>query len=85
MLKKVILYTKENCPLCDEAKAMLLILQAEHALQIEERDIHERDEWLLEYQLKIPVISIDNEELHAGQISLDQLEGLIRREGPHLR
>jgi len=69
MKKTVLFYTKENCPLCEEAK-MLLELFCD---DFEQRDIHDCDEWLLAYQLMIPVIVIDDEELYGGRINYPTL------------
>ena len=55
----VVVYTKEQCSLCDKAKALLHRLQSEFDLVIEEVDIT-RDPALFElYQYTIPVAVVD--------------------------
>ncbi|MGM7702823.1 glutaredoxin family protein [Pseudalkalibacillus sp. Hm43] len=61
-------YTKENCPLCDQALLILEDLQEELGFTIEERDIHSNDEWLEAYGLMIPVVQVAGEDLQYGKI-----------------
>jgi glutaredoxin len=65
------IYSKIDCPLCDKAKAVLLELQDEFGFQIEEIDIYKDDALLERYQLMIPVVSIDGEEVAYGLIQKD--------------
>jgi glutaredoxin len=59
---EVILYGRPGCHLCDEARAVLERVRAEHPFSLHERDI-ERDEALLRVYLeRIPVVTIDGEE-----------------------
>ncbi|WNB92827.1 glutaredoxin family protein [Bacillus sp. NEB1478] len=69
--KKVILYTKVHCPLCDEAHKLLGNLQSQYAFQIEEVDIYQDDTLIEKYGLMIPVIEIDGKEIDYGKISID--------------
>lgn len=75
---KVIYYMKENCSLCDEANALLTLLQHDYTFTIEERDIYTNDDWLEEYQLLIPYVKINNTELDGEQINIDTLEKAIK-------
>jgi len=68
---KVVLYSKEDCCLCDNAKAILQELQQEFSFQIEEVDIYKDDVLLEKYQIMIPVIEIDEEEVQCGIIQKD--------------
>lgn len=61
----VIIYTKENCLLCDDAMELLNRLQLTYNFEVIERDIHSNDEWLMDYQLMIPVVVI-NEQINFG-------------------
>ncbi|WP_284141116.1 MULTISPECIES: glutaredoxin family protein [unclassified Virgibacillus] len=74
MMKQVILYTKANCPLCDEAKTLLELLQTDYSFSIEERDIYSNDSWLETYQLTIPHIVIGETEFDCRSIQLDVME-----------
>jgi glutaredoxin len=72
---KVIMYSKNNCPLCDKAKRVLEEIHEEFPIAIEEIDIYQDDALLEKYQLMIPVIEIDGEEIAFGMIQ----KGPIRK------
>ncbi|WP_010532157.1 glutaredoxin family protein [Lentibacillus jeotgali] len=73
-MERIIFYTKENCPLCDNALAMLKLLQHDYPFEIEERDIYTNDAWLEQYQLQIPVVQFRGTILNCEQISYQALE-----------
>lgn len=56
----VYFYTKEGCPLCDKGLAILKEVQKDQPFRIVERDIYSNDYWLLEYQIRIPVVEDEN-------------------------
>jgi glutaredoxin len=59
----VVLYGRPGCCLCDEARAVLERVRAQQPFELIERDI-ERDEGLLRaYLERIPVVTLDGEEL----------------------
>ncbi|MFC3886601.1 glutaredoxin family protein [Bacillus songklensis] len=64
----VVMYTKTSCPLCEKAKQVLLELQQEHPFTLQEIDIYQDDSLLEKYQLMIPVVAIDGEDVAFGQI-----------------
>ncbi len=68
MTKEIILYTKVKCPLCDDAKHLLEAVLQDYNVHIREKDIYEDDHLLEKYQLMIPVVEIDGEEVDHGQI-----------------
>lgn len=68
MTKEIILYTKETCPLCHDAKILLETILHDYDVVIREIDIYEDDDLLEKYQLMIPVVEIDGEEIDYGQI-----------------
>lgn len=71
-------YTKNHCPLCDEALALLEMLKSDYPYTLEMRDIYTDDNWLEKYQFSIPVVSIDGKELDCEEISLESLEDTLR-------
>lgn len=73
-MKKVILYIENNCSLCEDAKALLTIFKLDHEIDIEERNIKEKNEWLFLYQLKVPVIQIDQAEFFSDEINYERIE-----------
>jgi len=71
---KIILYGKERCQLCEEAKISLQLLCEAHGLSFEEFDIYSDSVVLERYQLKIPVLTIDGEEISSGYLSYRDTE-----------
>lgn len=72
---KITMYSKENCSLCDKAKEVLMSIHEEIPLEINEVDIYKDDVLLEKYQIMIPVVEIDGEEVEYGIIHKD----LIRK------
>ncbi|ALS79250.1 glutaredoxin family protein [Planococcus kocurii] len=67
------LYTRSNCPLCDEAKLMIALVNEEVPLPYTEVDI-ESDEALHEkYMMMIPVLEKNNRVLVYGNIGYVEL------------
>ena len=67
------LYTKKNCPLCEEAKDLLKLLQREMTFTLLEVDIYSNDKLLEEYGLMIPVVEINNQVIQYGHIDIDEI------------
>ena len=75
-MKNVVLFTREGCCLCDQAREVLLTVQRRHpsTFQLREQDI-ERDRRLhLAYLERIPVVSIDDEEAFEQFVDEAELE-----------
>lgn len=75
----IIFYTKEVCSLCDEAEALLSVFSHEYPHTLEKRDIYSKDEWLEEFQLLIPVIEINGEQLNCEEIDYNAIENILRK------
>lgn len=71
---------KERCVLCDEAMILLQMLQHEYSFDIEERDIYAKDEWLELYQIVIPVIEVNDEQISGVGIDYETLESFLKRQ-----
>lgn len=69
MSKTVIVYTKEMCPLCEEAYAILEDLQTEIDFSVKPVDIYQDEALLEKYMVMIPVIEIDGEIIDYGRVS----------------
>jgi glutaredoxin len=76
---QVILYTKEVCSLCEDAEALLAALEISYPHTLEKRDIYTDDEWLENYQLLIPVIEVNGEQLNVEEINYDTVEALLAK------
>ena len=59
----VTLYGRPGCHLCDEAREVLVRVRAERPFTLREVDIERDDELLRRYLERIPVVSVDGEEL----------------------
>ncbi|TXC91065.1 glutaredoxin family protein [Metabacillus litoralis] len=70
-MKKVIFYSKENCPLCDKGLGVLKEVQKEISFQYEVVDIYKDDALLELYQIMIPVVKIDEEIVSYGILDKD--------------
>jgi len=71
-------YTKEHCLLCEEALTIVEILQSMYSFQINICDIHERDDWLEQYFLLIPVVEINGTKLTGNQLTYPIIEETIK-------
>lgn len=71
------LYTRPNCPLCDEAKLMVQLVQEDFPFEYEEVNIESDDKLHEKYMLMIPVLEKENQVLMYGNIGYaDLLEAL---------
>jgi glutaredoxin len=77
-VRTVVLYGRDGCCLCDDARELLVRARAKHEFVLVERDIEADDELLRAYLERIPVITIDGEE--AFELLVDEAE-LERRLG----
>jgi glutaredoxin len=62
-VRTVTLYGRPGCHLCDEARAALERVRADHPFRLEEIDIEADDELFKRYLERIPVVAVDGEEL----------------------
>jgi glutaredoxin len=67
----VILYTREGCHLCDDAKALLCA----HGLKVEEVDIDADEQLKRQFDTCVPVVEIDGKIRFRGRVN----EVLLRR------
>ncbi len=63
MSRQVILYGREGCCLCDEARAVLARVRAQRPFQFTELDIDHDEALLCAYLERIPVVTIDGVEV----------------------
>ena len=77
-MTEVVLYGREGCCLCDEARALLTRARETFEFVLIERDIESDDALLRTYLERIPVIAIDGRE--EFELLIDEAE-LRRRLG----
>ena len=69
-MRTVTLYTRPGCHLCDDARAALNKLRAQHEFEIDEVNIETDDALHAAYLERIPVICLDGE--HVSDYFLDE-------------
>jgi len=69
-MRTVTLYTRPGCHLCDDARAVLQELSAQHEFEIHEVNIETDDELHVAYLERIPVICLDGE--HVSDYFVDE-------------
>lgn len=67
------LYTRPNCPLCEEAKLMLKLIQEDFPVEFKEVNIEEDDRLHEKYMLMIPVLEQDGKVLIYGNIGYAEI------------
>ncbi len=65
----VVLYARQGCRLCDEARVVIETVRTQVSFTFEEVDIEGDDALLRDYGIRIPVVAVDGEELF--EISVD--------------
>ncbi|PWA12652.1 glutaredoxin [Pueribacillus theae] len=76
---QVYFYTKENCPLCDEAEQILRTLQDDFSYTINKIDIYTDDSLLETYQIRIPVIEVSGQVIAEGIVTETEITGALRK------
>ncbi|XP_073247388.1 glutaredoxin-like protein C5orf63 homolog isoform X1 [Porites lutea] len=73
------LYTKQVCPLCDDAKAVLESFK--HRFHFEEVDITEKgnEAWFSKYKYEIPVFHLNGTFLMKHRVNEELLEKELRK------
>jgi hypothetical protein len=61
-MRTVVLYGRDGCCLCDDARDVLLRVRARHPFVLEDRDIDLDEALLRVYLERIPVVTIDGVE-----------------------
>jgi hypothetical protein len=83
MMREVVLYTRDGCCLCDDARVVLERVRADRpsAFVLRERDIDADDALHRAYLERIPVVTIDGEEafeLFVNEPELRQRLGIVQ-------
>ena len=71
-MKHLVLYGREGCCLCDDAREVLLRVRERHAFVLDERDIDADEALLRVYLERIPVVTIDG--VQAFELFVDEIE-----------
>jgi hypothetical protein len=73
-VRTVVLYGRDGCCLCDDAREILLRVRARHPFILEDRDIDGDEELLRAYLERIPVVTIDGVEQFELFVDESELE-----------
>ena len=71
-MRTVVLYGRDGCCLCDQARELLERVRARHPFVLQERDIDDDERLLSAYLERIPVVMIDGVE--AFELFIDERE-----------
>ena len=75
----LVLYTRSNCPLCDEMKAELGRVRLPRPVEVREVDIAGDAALEKAYGLSIPVLAIGGEPLFRGRLDPAELVRAVER------
>jgi hypothetical protein len=75
-MRSVVLYGRDGCCLCDDAREILLRVRSRRPFVLEERDIDSDEALLHAYLERIPVIAIDGVE--EFELLVDEAEFELR-------
>jgi glutaredoxin len=73
-MRTVVLYGRDGCCLCDDAREVLLRVRARCPFVLEDRDIDEDEALLRAYLERIPVVTIDGVEQFELFVDESELE-----------
>jgi glutaredoxin len=76
-MKQMVLYGREGCCLCDEAREVLIRARSKHRFDLIERDIDEDEALHRAYLERIPVVTIDGVEVFELFVDEAELERLL--------
>jgi glutaredoxin len=62
-MAKVTLYSKPDCPLCDDARLALERVREHTPFELEEIDINREVRLLARYSERIPVVALDGRDM----------------------
>jgi glutaredoxin len=79
-LAKVTLYSKPDCPLCDEARGALERVRGRVGFNLREIDITADAELERSYGERIPVVAVEGEELFDFHVDEHALERRLAEE-----
>jgi glutaredoxin len=76
-MRKVTVYTRVGCHLCEEAERVLRTEQAAGGFSLELVDIDRDPELVRRYGVRVPVVAVDGEELFEYEVPVDHLRARL--------
>ena len=77
--QRFVVYSRENCPLCDEFVAELAVLLAPFDERIEVRDVDADPQARRRFGLKIPVLTMNGSLICQGRLDAAAITRLLAR------
>jgi Glutaredoxin-like domain (DUF836) len=77
-MRRVVLYSRVGCHLCDVARDVVLAVRQRHPFHFKEIDIEGSDDLVREYGIRIPVLTVDGEEVFEIEVEGPRLAELVR-------
>jgi glutaredoxin len=78
-IREVVIYSRQGCHLCEEAKAILISVGEEMDFHLEEVMIEQDQKLVEEYGLMVPVVLIDGKIHGFGRIIRERFISALRR------
>jgi Glutaredoxin-like domain (DUF836) len=78
-MRTVVLYGRDGCCLCDDAREVLLRVRARFPFELEERDITQDDALHRALLERIPVVTIDGLQAFELFVDEDELTSRVQR------
>ncbi len=78
-MKTVVLYGRPGCCLCDDARELLERVRARHPFTLQEENIESSDRLMRAYLERIPVVTVDGEEVFELFVDEAELERHLGR------
>jgi hypothetical protein len=79
-VRRVVLYGKPGCCLCDEAREVVAAVRARHPFELEEVDVSTDADLHRSYGERIPVLELDGDELFEFHVDADELARRLQSE-----
>lgn len=77
--RRVVIYSRPGCHLCDEAKAVIQNAGVTHLFTLEEVNIESDGELLRKYKYDIPVVTIDGVERFIHRVDVKAFRQILER------
>ena len=77
----VVVYSRAECHLCEQALDMLRRIGGELAFELEVRDVDADPALAERYGATVPVVTVDGREVSAGRFAAAAVRGAIRASG----
>ena len=79
MIAELVIYTRKDCCLCDEMKAVIHQVAAHTPLALEEIDVDSAPETLEKYGNEVPVLFINGRKAFKYRVTREELENRLAK------